>query len=361
MDMFRGKMVYQGVNARNNFDGWGWAMITSFQIMTPENFSQVCIDGIRAVGYGGGLFLVMVMFIGHYVLEVLFLVIIVASFDEDNAEAANNGEQLTLPEKLFRLILKLRARSLNAGRNFVRSETKADHDLQDLLNRSRIIEVAEHAHSVALEQWTDLSEPHHSNSFIVPPTMLLFPTTSFDRLAHVNPICSPDEQPQVSTSQHIRKLMALMAFNRASDTCVFGLSCFVSLVGPKFKFSFRRSLNFVDRFSASLPHHHRAYDTILFRKWSHQERLREMSAAEIAAFNAAADLQKEAAQEMDTRVPTEPVLDGTEIKGVELESAITQLYATMDPDEAAIQTAQRLAEEEVHRFLFCLTFTSFIR
>ena len=54
---------------------------------------------------------VIVMFIGHYVLEVLFLVIIVASFDDDNASSVDAGEDLTLEEKFSRLIEKIRTKA----------------------------------------------------------------------------------------------------------------------------------------------------------------------------------------------------------------------------------------------------------
>ena len=90
--IFRDKQTIKGVHSRNNFDTFGWALITCFQIMTPENFNQVITDGINAVGWGGGVYLLFVMIFGHYVIETLFMVIIVSNFhvtDENEKSIAD--------------------------------------------------------------------------------------------------------------------------------------------------------------------------------------------------------------------------------------------------------------------------------
>ena len=43
MDIFRNKMVFNGVHSRNNFDSWGWAMITSFQVRATKTGSALCV------------------------------------------------------------------------------------------------------------------------------------------------------------------------------------------------------------------------------------------------------------------------------------------------------------------------------
>lgn len=78
------------------------------QIMTPENFNAVLIDGINAAGYGAGAFLLVVMFVGHYIVETLFLVIIVANFDEDVMEASEENSNMSLYDKMRLFILRMR-------------------------------------------------------------------------------------------------------------------------------------------------------------------------------------------------------------------------------------------------------------
>ena len=80
--IFRDKLVFGGVRTRNHFDTIGWAAVTIFQCLTPENVNQVVIDASHGVGYGGGVFVVAMMLIGHYVFEPLFLVIVIANFSD---------------------------------------------------------------------------------------------------------------------------------------------------------------------------------------------------------------------------------------------------------------------------------------
>lgn len=57
VQLFKGRMTFaESGLARNNYEHIGWAMVTVFQVMTPENCNQVIADSLRAVGYGGVLF-----------------------------------------------------------------------------------------------------------------------------------------------------------------------------------------------------------------------------------------------------------------------------------------------------------------
>ncbi len=80
--ILRGRMVFDGKLSRNNFENVGWGMVTAFQCLTPENINNVVNDAYNAVGFGGAVFILVQLFIGHWVLEPLLLVIIVKNMDD---------------------------------------------------------------------------------------------------------------------------------------------------------------------------------------------------------------------------------------------------------------------------------------
>jgi hypothetical protein len=74
--LFRGMLV-NGEVPRSNFENFGYAMLTSFQCMTAENFNSIVAD-VRTYqqGYGGTIYILLMMIIGHYIIEPLFLVLL---------------------------------------------------------------------------------------------------------------------------------------------------------------------------------------------------------------------------------------------------------------------------------------------
>ena len=79
--------------ARDNWDSIGWAMIVVFQVSTPENWNQVLYDLVQGVGWGGGVFIIVTLLIGHYVIESLFVVVMFSHFGADDAD--NDADQGT--------------------------------------------------------------------------------------------------------------------------------------------------------------------------------------------------------------------------------------------------------------------------
>ena len=72
--------------ARDNWDSIGWAMIVVFQVSTPENWNQVLYDLVQGVGWGGGVFIILTLLIGHYIIESLFVVVMFSHFGTDEQE-----------------------------------------------------------------------------------------------------------------------------------------------------------------------------------------------------------------------------------------------------------------------------------
>ena len=55
--------------------------------MTPENWNQVVMDAYRAVGWVGIAYLMPLFLIGHYIIETLFLVIMLRCAQVDPSPA----------------------------------------------------------------------------------------------------------------------------------------------------------------------------------------------------------------------------------------------------------------------------------
>ena len=78
--------------ARDNWDSIGWAMIVVFQVSTPENWNQVLYDLVQGVGWGGGVFIILTLLIGHYIIESLFVVVMFSHFGTDEQEEEDRAE-----------------------------------------------------------------------------------------------------------------------------------------------------------------------------------------------------------------------------------------------------------------------------
>merc|ERR1711871_1156930 len=86
---------------RANFDDFGWAFVTVFQVLTGENWNDLLWAGIAAGHYTSGtaiiavLYFVLLNIIGNYVIMNIFLAILLAGFDgaEDEDEEEDEAEE----------------------------------------------------------------------------------------------------------------------------------------------------------------------------------------------------------------------------------------------------------------------------
>jgi hypothetical protein len=104
MQLFKGKMSWSGYTARANFDNFGWSFITVFQIITPENWNTVVMDTVHARGWMAVLYTVPLCLIGHYVVELIFLVILLSNIPDDSSidnESDTNTFSLKKQAKIF--------------------------------------------------------------------------------------------------------------------------------------------------------------------------------------------------------------------------------------------------------------------
>jgi hypothetical protein len=91
MDMFGGQLTFPDYKARGHFDTFGMACITVFQVITPENWNGVLVDVYRAKGYAGFFLLMSLFILGHYVIESLFVGIMLGNFDNFDPNRENES------------------------------------------------------------------------------------------------------------------------------------------------------------------------------------------------------------------------------------------------------------------------------
>lgn len=57
--------------------------------MTPENNDLVVKESIRAIGYGGALYVVFTVLLGHYIIEEIFGVILLGNIQMADEDSTN--------------------------------------------------------------------------------------------------------------------------------------------------------------------------------------------------------------------------------------------------------------------------------
>ena len=86
MQLFGGKFDFPN-SPRGNYDDFQHAFLTSFQILTMENWFEVLYAGMRTnLGYFAALYFVIWVFFGNFVLLNLFLAIILNGFTENESD-----------------------------------------------------------------------------------------------------------------------------------------------------------------------------------------------------------------------------------------------------------------------------------
>ena len=79
---------------RGNYDTFGIAFITVFQILTMENWQTVLFDSMatKVSAYGVAIFYISWIFLGNFILLNLFLAILLDSFLEEDDEEEDEQE-----------------------------------------------------------------------------------------------------------------------------------------------------------------------------------------------------------------------------------------------------------------------------
>lgn len=100
MQIFGGKFDFAQGKPRSNFDGFHWSFVTTFQILSVENWQNVLYDGMRSsAGFSSCLFFISWILLGNYVILNLFLAILLDSFSENVSEESTSDGKIMLINK----------------------------------------------------------------------------------------------------------------------------------------------------------------------------------------------------------------------------------------------------------------------
>eukprot|EP00794_Sanderia_malayensis_P008795 gene8795-9735_t len=83
MHLFGAKIQFNGIPVRHNFDSLLWALMTTFQVLTQEEWNIVMYDAMRATTQWAALYFIILMTIGNYILFNLLVAILVEGFSND--------------------------------------------------------------------------------------------------------------------------------------------------------------------------------------------------------------------------------------------------------------------------------------
>ena len=76
---------------RSNFDTFGWAMTTVFQILSGENWNSIMYDGRRATSSIAVIYFISLVVVGVFIVMSLFLAILIKNFEDEDDNSDNNN------------------------------------------------------------------------------------------------------------------------------------------------------------------------------------------------------------------------------------------------------------------------------
>ncbi|CAG9334511.1 unnamed protein product [Blepharisma stoltei] len=86
VQLFKDKLYEDGEVSRTNFNNLFWAIVTTFQLFTDENWNSVWYDSVNGVGWWATVYYLSILSIGSYVLFDFFLAILLEQFEESKEE-----------------------------------------------------------------------------------------------------------------------------------------------------------------------------------------------------------------------------------------------------------------------------------
>ncbi|CAI2364628.1 unnamed protein product [Moneuplotes crassus] len=86
----------EGPKPRANFDSFGVAFLTVFQLLTMENWNSILYSTMDQSGWTAAIYLISWIFIGNFVLLNLFLAILLDSFVEEDEEEKKEMEEINI-------------------------------------------------------------------------------------------------------------------------------------------------------------------------------------------------------------------------------------------------------------------------
>lgn len=87
MQIFGGEFSFEQGLPRGNFDSFHWAFVTTFILLSTENWNDILTSSMRSsIGPASSLFLIFWIILGNFVILNLFLAILLESFSRDDED-----------------------------------------------------------------------------------------------------------------------------------------------------------------------------------------------------------------------------------------------------------------------------------
>jgi len=84
VQLFAGEWTFSGLIPRTNYNSFYFGFLSSFVVMTGENWNVLLYFGVRSSGFWGVVFFVTMYILGRYIILSSFLAVISNAFAENN-------------------------------------------------------------------------------------------------------------------------------------------------------------------------------------------------------------------------------------------------------------------------------------
>ena len=129
MQLFGGEFNFSDGKPRSNYDNFYWSFLTTFQLLTMENWHNVLYNGMRTyLGDYACIYFIVWIFFGNYILLNLFLAILLDSFENLDSDEDIDNEELMLLDTEKQALNKQKT-ALNFSR---RKQKKIDQILKQI-------------------------------------------------------------------------------------------------------------------------------------------------------------------------------------------------------------------------------------
>lgn len=147
MQLFGGKFDFADGKPRAHYDNFHYAILTSFQLLTMENWFSVLYSGMRTnLSYFAAVYFVIWVFFGNFVLLNLFLAIMLNGFEENEEdfefEALNSSVDSA-------------DSSLSRQSSFIRGRSRRKHKLNNLFKQIQALKAEDSLDSASVAASVD--------------------------------------------------------------------------------------------------------------------------------------------------------------------------------------------------------------
>lgn len=140
MQIFAGEFSFADGLPRGNFDSFHWAFVTTFILLSTENWNNILTSSMRSpLGPPSSLFLISWIILGNFILLNLFLAILLESFNTLFYESYINEEDDLLRElNILRIVNKKTQKKLQFLSEYEESDSDSEREVTEALDYKKV-------------------------------------------------------------------------------------------------------------------------------------------------------------------------------------------------------------------------------